>query len=795
MAKKTFVAFLVLAMMIFAGGILPAAPDAAPAPPPQQPAPEKTTVAKVSSIIFLEIYPRSTGEDEFYIVMNQEDLGRAKAVVDALTQAQIPATMVSGNLIKVAIPGQWRLFGAFLAARINDAEVTLPAPNPGVPATTESLIDALKSGPDDQVRLNAAITLGQRKELAAYAALAKIAKEEKGWVRRGALYAMSFFQQQNAQEMQQWRAEFLNAAANAINILQEIEKAQGKPLGDAELQKKITDLKAAFNDVLDYYLLFNSNAGEASELANSVKVLEEIIATANRLYPEADKASIKKLVAAAEKGIGDYLDPFSVVWDKEAFVKFTEATSATFVGIGVYIEKDEKGFVIVSPIFGSPAYGAGLQPRDRILKVNGEEIKDLDTEALKAKITGEPGTIVKISIMREGWDTPHDFDIKREKIQLPVVLSAMLPGDVGYLRLLQFSQDAPVAFQKALDELNKQAPLKGLIIDLRNNPGGTVPATVAIASMFLPKATPDGKPVLVTQFKGRPEVPSANEVWNADIVTPRQADYPIVMLVNGASASGAELLTGALHDHGRATVIGQKTFGKGCGQHIFPMLTSKGETYFKITVFKYYLPNGECIHELGIKPDVPLPLVELEKWQIDEITTKITPKTLKDYIEKYYQANKELLDKLAIDDAKDPGKYPGFDEFYTSLDTKLDKDIVRRVLRNRVRDEIAALTSKPFSYDLSEDKELQCAVYELFQKMGKNAADLPEYKGFADSAKAQIEAALKQKAEDDAKEAAAKAEAEKNKPADSETPNPAPAPAPIPAPAPAPAPEPAPANP
>jgi carboxyl-terminal processing protease len=801
MAKKLFVAMLVMAVVICAGGLLPAAQKDAQAPQPQAEN-GKTTIAQISTVMFLEIFPRAGGEDEFYIVLNNEDLGAAKAVSEALAQALgVPATavpMVSGNLVKVTVPAQWRQFPAYLASRVNEVPITLPEPSKEAPVPVDALIDALQNGPDEQVRMSAAIALGQRGDMAAFKALSKAATEEKGWVRRSAIYAMDFFQKQNVEEMQKWRAEFLNNASTAITILNKIQQAQnGKPLGDAELQKQITDLKAAFSNVLEYYSLFASRPGEGGELAGDMKVLEEVIAYANALYPDEPKVSVKKLVDAAYKGISEYLDPFSVVWHKDEYDKFSQNTSGQFVGIGVYIDKDEQGFVIVSPIFGSPAYQAGLQARDRILKVDGEDIKDLDTDALKAKITGEVGTIVKLTIMRAGWDAPHEFDIKRDTIKLPLVLSGMLPGDIGYIRLIQFAQESPQQFQEALDELNKQAPLKGLIIDLRNNPGGTVPATVQIASMFLPQTAADGTPVVVTEFKGRKENLNANETLytRPAVEIKRQADYPIVMLVNGASASGAELLTGALHDHGRAMVIGQKTFGKGCGQNIFPMLTSKGEIFFKITVFKYYLPNGECIHEKGIMPDVPLPLEELTKEQIGEITGKLTTKVLGDYIDKYWKDNEAIFQKLAVDDAKDPSKYPGFDEFCNSLKTTLDKDTVRRVLHNRVRDEIMRLnpSEKPFAYDLMEDKELQCAIYELYTKMNGNAADVAEYKPFADTVKT-LEDEGKKQAEEAAKAEAEKAAAEAaNKAKEEGTPVP-PAPAPEPSPAPAPQePEPAPA--
>lgn len=723
MTKKLFVALLGLLILFGAAG-MPSSQGADARPDDGG----KTTVGKVTGTLFYNLYPRMTGEEEFYLVMEEEDLGRAQAVAEAVNNAGLTrATALSGNLVRVTVPNRLKLHTVHLASQISQVEVVLPDADRDDRVPTDVLINLLKKDPDDLVRINAAISLGRREEMNAYAALARIAEKERGWVRRGAMFAMSRFQARNAKNMHKWRGEFLVAVNKIFHLLQR------RPVNDKALKKQVEELRAAFGDVHAYYRLFESNAGEAGELSESMKILRELMADAAALHPDEDRVKVDKLLEAAAGGITEYLDKFSVMWDKEEYRKFQEMSQGKFVGIGVFIHKDDEGFIIVSPIFGSPAYNAGLKARDRIITVNGEEVKDLDVDMLRQRITGEKGTAVKIGIMRKGWEELRVFDIKRGLITLPLVLYKMLPGDVGYLRLLQFAPESPAQMQAALDDLNKQG-MKALVLDLRNNPGGMLQAALEIASMFLPKG------VVVTSVKGRKANPQSNRVFHTDRTTRRQGDYPIIVMINGASASASEMLTGALRDHKRATALGQRTFGKGCGQNVFPLVSSKGERFVKLTVFKYYLPGGECIHEVGITPLIEMPVKELEEWQSLELE-KIPPDIQEKYIQKHFDADRELFEKLAERDGFDEKRYPGFEQFYESLDTKLDKDIARRLLRNRVRAEISNRTSKPFSCDLQEDTELQRAVYELLGKLEEDPSEVEGFKEYGERVRKAIEEA------------------------------------------------------
>ncbi len=723
MTKKLFVALLGLLILLGAAGMTSS--QGADARPDDG---GKTTVGKATGTLFYNLYPRMTGEEEFYLVMEEEDLGRAQAVAEAVNNAGLTrATALSGNLVRVTVPNRLKLHTVHLASQISQVEVVLPDADRDDRVPTNVLINLLKKDPDDLVRINAAISLGRREEMNAYAALARIAEKERGWVRRGAMFAISRFQERNAKNMHKWRGEFLVAVNKIFHLLQR------RPVNDKALKKQVEELRAAFGDVHAYYRLFESHPGEAGELSESMKILRELMADAAALHPDEERVKVDKLLEAAARGITEYLDKFCVMWDKEEYRKFQEMSQGKFVGIGVFIHKDDEGFIIVSPIFGSPAYNAGLKARDRIVTVNGEEVKDLDVDMLRQRITGEKGTAVKIGIMRKGWEELRVFDIKRGLITLPLVLYKMLPGDVGYLRLLQFAPESPAQMQAALDDLKKQG-MKALVLDLRNNPGGMLQSALKIASMFLPKG------VIVTSTKGRKANPQSNRVFYTDRTTRRQGDYPIIVMINGASASASELLTGALRDHKRATALGQRTFGKGCGQNIFPLVSSRGERFVKLTVFKYYLPGGECIHEVGITPHIEMPVKELEEWQLLELE-KIPPDIQEKYIQKHFEANRELFEKLAERDGFDEKRYPGFEQFYESLDTKLDKDIARRLLRNRVRAEISNRTSKPFSCDLQEDTELQRAAYELLGKLEEDPSEVEGFKEYGERVRKAIEEA------------------------------------------------------
>jgi carboxyl-terminal processing protease len=254
--------------------------------------------------------------------------------------------------------------------------------------------------------------------------------------------------------------------------------------------------------------------------------------------------------------------------------------------------------MIIAPIEGTPAYKAGIKPGDVIVKIDGKKVTPSMTlmEAVKL-MRGKPGTKITIWIWRKGWAEPKPFTITRAVIKIKSVKYRILPGNIGYIRFTIFQRTSVDEFKKALEALKKHKGLQGIIVDLRNNPGGLLDSAVAISDFFLPKGD------LIVYTKGRiPEsVKSYYSLHNPVIPT----DIPVVMLVNGGTASAAEILTGALRYNDRAVVVGEKTFGKGSVQTLYPLDMGYA---IKITTAKYYMPNHQCIDGKGIKPDIEVKL-------------------------------------------------------------------------------------------------------------------------------------------------------------------------------------------
>ena len=298
-------------------------------------------------------------------------------------------------------------------------------------------------------------------------------------------------------------------------------------------------------------------------------------------------------------------DPYSTYYTAEEFKSVQESNNGSYCGIGVQVSQNvHTGTITVIKVFkGSPAAKAGMLPGDVITAVGDVSASGMDLGLLVSDhIKGEEGTEVSITVYRESDDAEVELTMKRAIVENPTVEYDMLEEKIGYISLSSFEEVSAHQFQTAVDDLvNKGA--KGLIVDLRNNGGGVVSAAEAIADYMLP----DGKKVV--SFKGKGVKDSTYESKDG-----HQVDVPIVLLVNGQSASASEVLTGALKDNDWATVVGTKTFGKGIAQGVFPMPDGSA---MKLTTTYYYVPSGECIHEVGIEPDVEVELDESAKNQIN----------------------------------------------------------------------------------------------------------------------------------------------------------------------------------
>lgn len=304
------------------------------------------------------------------------------------------------------------------------------------------------------------------------------------------------------------------------------------------------------------------------------------------LWETDEDAAVEGMYKGMMNSLGD---PYSVYYTKEEFADINESSSGKYSGIGAYVAQDvdSKITYISNPMPGSPSQEAGLLPNDYIYEIDGEDVRGLDLNVVVSKIKGPENSKVVLSIKREGEPELLDITVTRRTIEVSMLESRMLEDNIGYIWLYEFEKIAITQFDKAYKELEDQG-MESLIIDLRSNPGGDLDAVVDLCDEFLPEGT-----IVYTKEKtGKGDVYSSD----ADYL-----DIPLVLLVDSNSASASEIFTGSLKDYKRATIVGTKTFGKGIVQGLFGLADG---TAVKITGSEYYLPNDECIHGVGIEPDV-----------------------------------------------------------------------------------------------------------------------------------------------------------------------------------------------
>lgn len=291
-------------------------------------------------------------------------------------------------------------------------------------------------------------------------------------------------------------------------------------------------------------------------------------------------------------------DPYSTYYTKEEYSNLLESSSGVYYGIGAVVSQDVKTGIItvVKPYEGTPAYNAGLLPNDIIYKVNGEEVTGKDLTEVVSKIKGKEGTEVVITIYRDGVDEPMDFTIVRQKINIPTIEFEMLDSrnKIGYIQITEFDEITVSQFSDAVSRLERKG-MKGLIIDVRDNPGGLLNSVVKILDRLIYK----GLLVYTEDKNGQREEKYADDS--------KQFNKPIVVLINENSASASEIFAGALQDYEKATIVGTTSFGKGIVQSVIPLTDG---TAVKLTISKYYTPKGRNIHGTGITPDVEIELDE-----------------------------------------------------------------------------------------------------------------------------------------------------------------------------------------
>lgn len=300
-----------------------------------------------------------------------------------------------------------------------------------------------------------------------------------------------------------------------------------------------------------------------------------------------------KLLKDAVQGMLSRLDPHSTFLDQESFKEMRIGTEGEFGGLGIEVTMED-GFVkVVTPIEDTPAQKAGLKPGDLIIRLDDTAVKGMNLSDAVKVMRGKPGSQINLTVVREGASKPLEFTLTRAVIKIQSVKSRMLEPGFGYVRITAFQANSAKGMVKAINKLKKQSKgkLNGLVLDLRNNPGGVLPAAVSISDAFL-------KQGLIVYTEGR-----ASDSKLRYSATPNDIinGAPLVVLVNGGSASASEIVAGALQDHKRALILGTKTFGKGSVQTILPM--SRG-TALKLTTARYFTPNGRSIQAKGIEPDI-----------------------------------------------------------------------------------------------------------------------------------------------------------------------------------------------
>jgi carboxyl-terminal processing protease len=305
----------------------------------------------------------------------------------------------------------------------------------------------------------------------------------------------------------------------------------------------------------------------------------------------------RRLMHGAIKGMLETLDPHTIFMPPEVFKEMKIDTSGEFGGLGVEIARKGESIVVVAAIDDTPAARAGLRPGDEILRIDDESTQGRDLPWALQKMRGPAGKRVLLTIMREGFSAPREIAIIRDHIRI-ISVEGKLYGGIGYVKVKNFQDRTDLYLRKELDRLrglNGGKELRGLVLDLRNNPGGLLDQAVAISDRFLPGN------LAIVSTKGRNGANSSEE-RSKDRDT--ESNYPLVVLVNAGSASASEIVAGALQDHGRAVLMGTPTFGKGSVQTVIELEDGSG---LKLTIARYYTPSGRSIQERGITPDFTVP--------------------------------------------------------------------------------------------------------------------------------------------------------------------------------------------
>jgi carboxyl-terminal processing protease len=385
------------------------------------------------------------------------------------------------------------------------------------------------------------------------------------------------------------------------------------------------------------------------------RVLQQV--ETNYVEPVDDQV----LVRGAIRGMLDVLDPHSVYMPPSVYKELRMETGGRFAGVGLEVTIKKGWITVVSPIEGSPADHADIKAGDRIIKINGKSAREMDLSEAVGMMRGKSGSHVQLTILRDDTKRPFDVSLVRKVIQVPSIRAELLPDHIGYARITSFQERTGPDLAEALHAMEKSGPLKGLILDMRNNPGGLLDQAVSVSDLFLQSGT------IVTTESRRKEVD--RRVASGQGTEP---NYPIIILVNGGSASASEIVAGALQDNARALVMGTQSFGKGSVQSVMELDDGSA---LKLTIARYFTPSGRSIQALGITPDV------IVAESVGKTPTKRTVReaALPRHLESGSHDDHDAKSPVVLDEKSDDTK----DTAESSVPLKLDyqKDTALEVLK------------------------------------------------------------------------------------------------------------------
>jgi len=359
---------------------------------------------------------------------------------------------------------------------------------------------------------------------------------------------------------------------------------------------------ALFTFALGFIVGFASQGKQSEDEYKYLRIFTDALRIVKENYVE--QVSMKDLIYGALNGMTKSLDPFSSFFTPKQYESFRQETEGEFGGVGIEIGMEKGRPVVISPIEGTPAFRAGIKPGDVILEVNGEDTSNMSLIDVVQRIRGKVGTKVQLTIYRKGIEKPMKIELERALIKIESVKWTTL-GDVGYIKLSQFNENVSVQVERALKELASQR-VKGIILDLRNDPGGLLSEAVNVADLFLP----EGRLVVYTRSRN-----GETQKYFARRKPAVPDELPVIVLINKGSASASEIVAGALQDYKRAIILGEKSFGKASVQNIIPL---EDGSALKLTVAHYYTPLGRLIHNKGIVPDVQVAMDENQEEALQE---------------------------------------------------------------------------------------------------------------------------------------------------------------------------------